>query len=145
MHVRDVATVLDGGEEPVRYVRFASATDRDYRSAVTLALSKRRGANAIDVSTRVLARLERLRGEVVPSDVEVTVTRHYGRTAQEKSNELLGHIADRHGGGVPPDLADPGLPRVVDRLPRHPDHALPDPGLLLSLRLHPEPDHAVSR
>ena len=92
IYVRDVATVRDGGEEPVRYVRFASKESRSFQSAVTLAVSKRRGANAIDVSTRVLERFERLRAQLAPADIHVAITRHYGRTAAEKSNELLGHM-----------------------------------------------------
>ena len=92
IYVRDVANVTDGGEEPVRYVQFASKENRSFQSAVTLAVSKRRGANAIDVSTRVLERFERLRAELAPANVNVAITRHYGRTAEEKSNELLGHM-----------------------------------------------------
>lgn len=90
--VRDVATVTDGGEEPTRYVRFASSATRSFKPAVTLAVSKRRGANAIDVSAAALARFERVRADLVPSDVAVTTTRHYGQTAADKSNELLGHM-----------------------------------------------------
>ena len=92
VYVRDVADVTDGGEEPVRYVRFASKKTRSFHPAVTLAVSKRRGANAIDVSTDVLERFERLRANLVPSDIAVTITRHYGQTAADKSNELLGHM-----------------------------------------------------
>lgn len=92
VYVRDVADVLDGGEEPTRYVRFASRQDPSFQPAVTLAVSKRRGANAIDVADRVLARFEGLRADVIPADVHVAVTRHYGRTAEDKSNELLGHM-----------------------------------------------------
>ena len=92
IYVRDVANVRDGGEDPVRYVRFASTANRSFESAVTIAVSKRRGANAIDVSTRVLERFERLRAELAPADIDVTITRNYGRTAEDKSNELLGHM-----------------------------------------------------
>ena len=92
IYVRDIATVRDGGEEPVRYVRFASKEKRSFQSAVTLAVSKRRGANAIDVSTRVIERFEGLRAELVPGDIDVAITRNYGRTAAEKSSELLGHM-----------------------------------------------------
>jgi len=92
-YVRDVAVVRDGGEEPSHYVRFASAADTSFQPAVTIAVSKRKGANAIDVATSVLAKVEQLRGRFVPSDVEVAITRNYGETAQEKSSELLGHMA----------------------------------------------------
>ena len=59
---------------------------------MTIAVSKRKGTNAVTVGEDVLARLEPLRGAVIPSDVEMTVTRNYGDTAKEKSNELLWHM-----------------------------------------------------
>ena len=88
----DVARVEDGGEEPSQYVRYASAADPALWPAVTLAISKRKGANAITVADRVLARLEAVRGSLVPADVQLSITRNYGETAAEKSNELLFHM-----------------------------------------------------
>ena len=88
--VRDVANVTDGGEEPAAYVRYIEGGAA--RPAVTLAVSKRKGTNAVSVADDVLARVDRLKGQVIPSDVNVTITRHYGETAKEKSNELLEHM-----------------------------------------------------
>ena len=88
--VRDVAEVSDNGEEPSQYVRFSDGTG--FYPAVTLAVSKRKGTNAVTVGENVLSRLEPLRGTVIPSGVEVTLTRNYGDTAKEKSNELLWHM-----------------------------------------------------
>ncbi len=88
--VHDVAQVTDGGEEPSQYVRFSDG--KGFYPAVTIAVSKRKGTNAVTVGEDVLARLEPLRGAVIPSDVEMTVTRNYGDTAKEKSNELLWHM-----------------------------------------------------
>jgi multidrug efflux pump subunit AcrB len=88
--VRDIAEVSDGGEEPSQYVRYADG--KGSFPAVTIAVSKRKGTNAVIVADDVLSRLERLRGNVIPSDVEMTVTRNYGDTAKEKSNELLYHM-----------------------------------------------------
>ena len=88
--VRDVAQVTDGGEEPSQYVRYSDG--KGSSPAVTIAISKRKGTNAVTVADNVLGRLERLRGTVIPSDVEMTVTRNYGDTAKEKSNELLYHM-----------------------------------------------------
>ncbi len=93
VYLGDVARVFDGGEEPSQYVRFTSKEDSAYHSAVTIAVSKRKGANAIDVAERVLAKVETVRDEFVPSDVEIAVTRNYGETAKEKSDELLFHMA----------------------------------------------------
>ena len=88
--VRDVAEVSDGGEEASQYVRYSDG--KGSFPAVTIAVSKRKGTNAVIVAEDVLSRLERLRGSVIPSDVEMTVTRNYGDTAKEKSNELLYHM-----------------------------------------------------
>ena len=88
--VRDVAEVTDGGEEPSQYVRFSDG--HGFYPAVTMAIAKRKGTNAVTVSENVLHRLEPLRGSVIPSDVQMTITRNYGDTAKEKSNELLWHM-----------------------------------------------------
>ena len=93
VYLGDVARVFDGGEEPSQYVRFTSKQDAAHHAAVTIAVSKRKGANAIDVAERVLAKVETVRGGFVPSDVEIAVTRNYGETAKEKSDELLFHMA----------------------------------------------------
>jgi multidrug efflux pump subunit AcrB len=92
--VRDVATVSDAGEEPTEYVQFAAANPAgpSFQPAVTLAVSKRKGANAIDVARDVLDRVDRLKGTTIPADVSVSITRNYGETAAEKSNELLWHM-----------------------------------------------------
>ena len=92
--VRDVAAVTDMGEEPSQYVQFAAANPAgvSFQPAVTLAISKRKGANAIDVARDVLDRVSHLKGRLIPSDVTLTVTRNYGETAAEKSNELLWHM-----------------------------------------------------
>ncbi|MBL8233544.1 MAG: efflux RND transporter permease subunit, partial [Bryobacterales bacterium] len=88
VYLRDVAETVDGGEEPVQYVQFASP-QQGFQPAVTLSVSKRKGTNAIDVAEQALARVKTVR---LPSDVEMTITRHYGETAAEKSNELLEHM-----------------------------------------------------
>ncbi len=89
--VGDVATVRDGDAEPATYVAYQGRDGRSY-PAVTLAVSKRKGTNAIEITRRVDAAVERLKGTLLPSDVNVTVTRNYGETAQHKSNELLWHM-----------------------------------------------------
>jgi multidrug efflux pump subunit AcrB len=61
--------------------------------AVTIAIAKRKGTNAIKVAEQVLKKVDLLKGRVVPGDVEISITRHYGQTAAEKSNELLFHMA----------------------------------------------------
>jgi len=90
--VRDVAAVTDGGEEPSEYVRMAHAGSSEFLPAVTIAIAKRKGTNAVIVADNVLQRIEPLKGRVIPSDVQVDITRDYGETAAEKSNELLFHM-----------------------------------------------------
>lgn len=97
IYLKDVAEIVDGPEEPSQYVLFgrggAFSSDAEEEPAVTLSVAKRRGANAIAVVRDVLRKIDSLRGYLIPADVEYTVTRDYGATAQEKSNELLFHMA----------------------------------------------------
>ena len=96
VYLRDVATIVDGAEEPDQYVLFgsggASSAMADEQPAVTLAIAKRPGANAITVADNVLKKVDSLKGRIIPADVQVSVTRNYGVTAEEKSNELLWHM-----------------------------------------------------
>ncbi len=94
VYLRDIATVIDGPEEPVTYSRigFAHQEPGVSSAAVTLALAKKRGTNAVTVSKTILSKLEELKKEVIPSGVQVEVTRNYGQTAQEKVNGLLSSL-----------------------------------------------------
>ncbi len=96
VYLRDVAAIEDGAEEPAQYVFFgsgmATAGSADEQAAVTLSIAKRPGANAIAVADQVLKKIETLKGQSIPRDVAITVTRNYGATAAEKSNELLLHM-----------------------------------------------------
>jgi len=104
VYLRDVADVIDGPEEPSQYVFFGTGpaavekNTADHMSpkrvfpAVTLTVSKRKGANAVSVSHRVLERIHRATGSVIPDNLHISVTRNYGDTAKEKSNELLFHM-----------------------------------------------------
>jgi multidrug efflux pump subunit AcrB len=89
--VSDLAEVVDGDAEPTSYVTFQSR-DGGAHAAVTIAVAKRKGTNAIDVAHRVTQKLDTLKGTLVPSDVHLAITRDYGETAAEKSNELLWHM-----------------------------------------------------
>ncbi len=104
VYLRDVAVVTDGPGEPDQYTFFGmgiSASEKGLSSAtppkgvypsVTLTVAKRKGSNAISVAQKVLNRIEDARGSVIPGNIEMTVTRHYGETAKEKSDELLFHM-----------------------------------------------------
>jgi multidrug efflux pump subunit AcrB len=90
VYLGDVTTIIDGPEEPADYV--FSGTRDSIRPAVTIAVAKRKGANATALTRLIERKVESLRGVVIPSDVDVAVTRNYGETAAEKSNELLFHM-----------------------------------------------------
>jgi multidrug efflux pump subunit AcrB len=101
VYLRDVATVTDGAEEPASYVFFGQGNGESEDAptirygeteAVTIAIAKRSGANAIQVSHHVLHKLEQIQRNYLPSNVHLTVTRDYGETAAERSNELLFHM-----------------------------------------------------
>ncbi|MBI4348508.1 MAG: efflux RND transporter permease subunit [Elusimicrobia bacterium] len=92
IRLSDVARVSDGPDDDELDV-WTAARDADWerRPAATLAVSKRRGANATLVAREALERVERLRPSLEPA-LRVALTRDYGRTAKEKSDELLYHM-----------------------------------------------------
>ena len=105
VYLRDVATVKDGPAEPTTYtyigfgpgagekkVPAAFRNGREY-AAVTIAIAKRKGTNAVTVAEGLIAKLEGLKGEVIPDDIETLVTRNYGETANDKVNELIKHLS----------------------------------------------------
>ena len=96
VYLREVAEIKDGAEEPAQYVFFgdgaARAANANDQPAVTLSIAKRPGANAIAVADQVLKKIAALQGRIIPDDVTVSITRNYGETAAEKSNELLLHM-----------------------------------------------------
>ncbi len=87
----DVASVLDGGGEPSDYVMHHPSPGRAL-PAVTLSIAKRKGTNAIDLTRAIERKVDTVRGYLLPHDLNVTVTRNYGETAAQKSNELLWHM-----------------------------------------------------
>lgn len=100
VHLRDVAEVRIGTDQPEQYVQFGAgpaATDKGVNAAgqfpaVTLAVAKKPGTNAVAVASQVIDRLESLRGIFIPEGIQVTVTRNYGETANEKARTLIGKL-----------------------------------------------------
>jgi len=89
--LRDVATVEDGPLTPSRYVWHGEKVDgkgQEY-PAVTIAITKKAGENAIDVANAVMQRVEGLRNTVIPAEVSVAETRNYGATANDKAGKLI--------------------------------------------------------
>jgi multidrug efflux pump subunit AcrB len=120
VYLRDVARIEDGAEEPADYVLYgtgpaasepgavatgsnhssrandpvatAPGSDKRVLPAVTISVAKRKGTNAIAIADQVIEKVKLLQGTLIPGDVNVVVTRNYGETASEKSNELLLHM-----------------------------------------------------
>jgi multidrug efflux pump subunit AcrB len=103
VYLRDVAAIRDAAEEPASYSRFgfgpgslgvgmqatASAGARGSFPAVTVAVAKKKGSNAVRVAREVETVLKGLEGALIPDDVHVAITRNYGETANEKVNNLV--------------------------------------------------------
>jgi multidrug efflux pump subunit AcrB len=95
--LKDVAEVARGADTPEAYVSFGTGAAASHKHlaqgihspAVTIAVAKQPGTNAVDIANNVIDRFEKLRGTFVPEGVNVTVTRNYGETAQAKSEKLI--------------------------------------------------------
>ncbi len=95
VYVRDLADVelvTEPAEARVSHLERAADGTLVRVPAVSVAVAKRAGANAVAIAEHVLAQVETVRGRIVPEDVAVHVTRDYGETANEKANELLFHL-----------------------------------------------------
>ena len=97
VYLADVAEVVDGPDQPSRYVWTGAGpagAERGIKApgehpAVTLQITKKPGENAVDVAGRVMQRVDELKGTLIPADVHVTVTRNYGATANDKAQSLI--------------------------------------------------------
>ncbi|MDX1444065.1 MAG: efflux RND transporter permease subunit [Gammaproteobacteria bacterium] len=92
--LQDVASITPGVDQPEQYVTFATGpawqgeTSGQY-PAVTMAVAKKPGTNAVDVADAVIERFEQLNGVFVPDNINATVTRNYGKTAADKAATLI--------------------------------------------------------
>lgn len=97
LFLRDVATLRDGPDEVSTYTRIGfgpGANGEHFNSypAVTLAVAKKTGRNAVTMAREVEASLKALQGTVIPDDIDVRITRDYGETANEKVNNLVSSL-----------------------------------------------------
>ncbi len=90
--VADVSFVTDLDEMHVATLHRGEDHKIERMPAVTLAIAKRAGANAVNVAAAILHKIESLEGGLIPNSINVEVTRNYGETADEKANELLFHL-----------------------------------------------------
>ncbi|MEQ1710626.1 MAG: efflux RND transporter permease subunit, partial [Hyphomicrobium sp.] len=95
VYIRDVATVTEGAGEATSIVQHfggpagKTAAPKTGSSAVTVAIAKKLATNGVAVADEILAKVESLKGNTIPSNVNVAVTRNYGKTANDKVNGLL--------------------------------------------------------
>ena len=92
----DIAKVVAGPNQPSNYVWFGAGQGGQHARlagqtspAVTLAVSKKPGENAVDIAQKVIERVQSLKGAIIPEGVEVSVTRDYGATANDKAKKLI--------------------------------------------------------
>ena len=95
IYVRDVALVTEGDADVAEMVTHYPLVDAQGRStpegipAVTVAIAKKHGTNGVSVANNALAKLEELKGRLIPDNVSVSVSRDYGKSANAKVNELI--------------------------------------------------------
>jgi len=96
VYMSDIASVVAGPDQPTRYVWHGPGAGGTHQAdkgqtypAVTLAISKKPGENAVDVAEKVIARVDALRNSVLPEGIEASVTRNYGATADDKAKKLI--------------------------------------------------------
>ena len=100
VYLEDVAQVNLGPDNPEQYVWFGTGpaaatkgiTQQGQFPAVTIAIAKQPGTNAVDISNQVINRFEQLRGSIVPGGIQGTLTRNYGATADDKARTLIGKL-----------------------------------------------------
>lgn len=99
VYLKQVASIEDGPSTPVNYVSFGfGKTNDNYGKAmseypaVTISVAKVKGADAMKISEKIIAKTEILRQNLIPADVHLEVTRNYGETASHKVSELLTHL-----------------------------------------------------
>ncbi len=93
----DVAQINNSFDTPEQYVTISPGSSAAHtglnlestRPAVTIAIAKKPGSNAVEIAENIIQRLKQIKGTFIPDDVEVTITRNYGKTANEKSSKLI--------------------------------------------------------
>lgn len=100
IYLKDVAEIKRGADQPEQYSWFGVGVASDLHNrkikgefpSVTIAIAKQPGTNAVEIANQVIDRIDQLKGVFIPHDIEVSVTRDYGKTANEKSQTLIGKL-----------------------------------------------------
>jgi len=97
VYLKNVSEITDRPEEPENYVfmGFGPSSENEksgLEEAVTITIAKKEGTNATHIADRLIEKVNLLKRIIIPSGMEITLTRNYGETAKEKSDELLKHM-----------------------------------------------------
>ena len=100
IYLRDVAKVKRGPDQAEQYAWFGTGpaistigiNESGEFPAVTIAIAKQPGSNAVAIANNIIQRVEQLKGIFIPEGVEVSVTRNYGATADSKAKQLIGKL-----------------------------------------------------
>lgn len=92
LYLGDIANITQQADSPSNYVFIKSPEQQQLNPAVTLAIAKQPGTNAVDITNQVSAHLAQLKNRLIPDSIQVTETRNYGITAENKSNQLIGKL-----------------------------------------------------
>ncbi|BDQ65620.1 efflux RND transporter permease subunit [Shewanella xiamenensis] len=87
VYLADIADISLKSDIPTQSVWHSDKTD--IYPAVTIAIGKQPGQNAVDIADATIDRIAKVKNVLIPSNVEVTVSRNYGETAADKSNTLI--------------------------------------------------------
>jgi multidrug efflux pump subunit AcrB len=101
VYLEDIATVRSGGDQPEQYVWYATGPAAPeamlktvpYAPAVTIAVAKKPGTNATRIAAKVIERFDQLQATLIPDGVQATITRNYGKTANDKAMKLIQKLA----------------------------------------------------
>ncbi len=99
--LEDIAEIHSGVDQPDQYTWFATGPRADaiglepvaYAPSVTIAVAKKPGTNATHIADAVIERFAQLEATIIPEGVNVTVTRNYGQTADDKASKLIQKLA----------------------------------------------------
>jgi multidrug efflux pump subunit AcrB len=95
VYLQDIARIYDGADSPDSYTwieaghAWGEGTAPDYAPAITLAVGKKPGSNAGQITQSVISAIDQLKQSRIPDDVHIEITRDYGQTANDKANKLI--------------------------------------------------------
>jgi len=101
VYLKDVADVTLSADQPEQFVTMGigpATSDQQHKAgtqypAITIAIAKKAGENAVDISNNIIKRLDELKGTHIPDNIHTSVIRNYGKTANDKAQKLISKLA----------------------------------------------------